>query len=58
MVTTVDIDEQTGLALRSILRVNGNVIGALEIGDTEVDRFGSADLSLCASLAVLAAFLR
>jgi len=53
------VDQQTGLVLRSILsvplQVKHNVIGALQVADTEVDRFRSTDLSLLEALATTAA---
>lgn len=54
-----DVDEQTGLLLRSIfsvpLQVRGDVIGVLQVMDTEVDRFKPADAALVKSLAATAA---
>ncbi len=54
-----NIDQQTGLELRSILsvplRVGENVVGVLEIVDAEVDRFTPADLALVEPLAATAA---
>jgi PAS domain S-box-containing protein len=53
------VDEQTGVGLRSILsvplRVRENVIGVLQVVDTEVGRFRSAELTLAESLAASAA---
>jgi PAS domain S-box-containing protein len=53
------VDQETGLALRSILcvplHVERSVIGVLEIADTEPDRFGMEDQTLAESLAVSAA---
>jgi len=53
------VDQQTGLPLRSILtvplRVKQNVIGVLQVVDTEVDRFHPADLELLEPLAMVAA---
>jgi len=53
-----DIDQQTGLGLRSILsvplRVKEDVIGVLQVVDTEVDRFGPTDLTLLEPLAATA----
>jgi len=54
-----DVDQQTGLGLRSIvtvpLRVKRGVFGALQVVDTEVDRFSPADLTLLEPLAAAAA---
>jgi len=54
-----DVDRQTGLALRSILgvplRVKEDVIGVLQVVDTEVDRFSPTDLTLLEPLAASAA---
>jgi len=54
-----EVDRETGLALRSILtvplRVKRRVIGALQVVDTEVDRFSDADLTLLEPLASSAA---
>jgi two-component sensor histidine kinase len=53
------VDEMTGLALRSILtvplRAREKVIGVLQVVDTRVNRFNSADLALLESLAATAA---
>lgn len=53
------VDQKTGLSLRSILgvplRVKEDVIGVLQVTDTDVDRFGPADLALIEPLAVTAA---
>jgi signal transduction histidine kinase len=53
------VDRQTGLALRSILsvplQVKNDVIGVLQVTDTEVDRFSPADLTLLESLVASAA---
>jgi transcriptional regulator with GAF, ATPase, and Fis domain len=53
------VDRQTGLALRSILslplRVRQDVIGVLQVVDTEVGRFDAADLVLLEPLAASAA---
>ncbi|HEY72327.1 MAG TPA: response regulator [Thermoflexia bacterium] len=53
------VDQQTGLALRSVLgiplRVKDNVIGVLQVTDSEVDRFRPADLALVEALAASAA---
>jgi PAS domain S-box-containing protein len=53
------VDKQTGLALRSILgvpmRVKQDVIGVLEVADTEIDRFKPTDLRLVEPLAASAA---
>jgi two-component sensor histidine kinase len=54
-----DVDQQTGLGLRSILsvplRVKENVIGVIQVVDTEVDRFSPTDLTLLEPLATAAA---
>jgi PAS domain S-box-containing protein len=54
-----DVDQQTGLALRSILTiplwVKQDVIGVLQVVDTEVDRFSPTDLTLLEPLAASAA---
>jgi signal transduction histidine kinase len=54
-----DVDQVTGLALRSILavplRVKEDVIGVLEVVDTEINSFGTTDLTLLESLAASAA---
>lgn len=54
-----EIDEQTGLELRSILsvplRVKRGVIGAIQTVDTTVNRFKTSDLRLLESLAGTAA---
>jgi PAS domain S-box-containing protein len=53
------VDEETGMALRSILcvplRVEGNVTGVLQIADTTPNRFGPEDQELAESLTVSAA---
>jgi GAF domain-containing protein/nitrogen-specific signal transduction histidine kinase len=53
------VDQQTGIQLRSILtvplRVTQEVIGVLQVADTEIDHFQTADLTLAKSLAVTAA---
>jgi len=53
------VDERTGLVLRSILsvpmRVKQDVIGVLQVVDTEVGRFKSTDLTLIEPLAAAAA---
>ncbi len=53
------IDQQTGLALRSILsiplQVKQDVIGVLQIADVEAGRFKSTDLGLMEPLAATAA---
>jgi PAS domain S-box-containing protein len=53
------VDQQTRLALRSILtvplRVKQDVVGVLQVVDTEVDRFSTADLELLEPLAASAA---
>jgi PAS domain S-box-containing protein len=53
------IDEETGLALRSILtvplRVKDRVVGVIQAVDTTVDRFSAADLTLLEPLAAAAA---
>ncbi len=49
------VDQQTGLAIRSILsvplRAKEGVIGVLQVVDTEVGRFNARDLTLVESLA-------
>jgi PAS domain S-box-containing protein len=54
-----DVDQQTGLGLRSILsvplRVKENVIGVVQVVDTEVDHFSPTDLTLLEPLAASAA---
>jgi PAS domain S-box-containing protein len=54
-----EIDQRTGLTLRSLLTVplwvKQHVIGALQVGDTAVDRFTPADWTLLESLAASAA---
>jgi PAS domain S-box-containing protein len=54
----VGVDDRTGLETRSILsiplRTKENVIGVLQVVDSEVNRFGPADLTLAESLAALA----
>jgi len=54
-----EVDQRTGLALRSILsaplRVKENVIGVLQVVDAEVARFTLTDLTLVESLAASAA---
>ncbi|MDY7079140.1 MAG: PAS domain S-box protein [Chloroflexota bacterium] len=53
------VDQQTGLALRAILsvplQVKKDVIGALQVVDTEVNRFDAADLGLLEPLVAVAA---
>lgn len=53
------IDEQTGMPLRSNLtiplRTKRGVIGTLQVMDTQVDRFSSADLTIIEPLAAAAA---
>lgn len=53
------VGDQTGLELQSILsvpmRVKQDVIGVLQMGDTEADGFKPTDLTLVESLAVTAA---
>ena len=53
------VDQATGLGLRSIasipLRTKEGVIGALQVVDTEVERFGAADLTLLEPLGATAA---
>lgn len=53
------VDQETGLALRSILTVplwaKEKVIGVLQVVDAEVDRFGEEDLMLLEPLAATAA---
>jgi PAS domain S-box-containing protein len=54
-----DVDQQTGLGLRSILsvplRVKKGVIGVIQVVDTDVDRFSPTDLTLLEPLATAAA---
>ncbi len=54
-----DVDQHTGLSLRSILsiplRVKENVIGVLQAVDTKIDRFSAADLASLELLATPAA---
>jgi signal transduction histidine kinase len=54
-----EVDQQTGLSLRSILtvplRVKQDVIGVLQVADTEIDRFSAPELALLESLAGSAA---
>jgi len=54
-----DVDRQTGMALRSVLsvplRARRDVIGVLQVLDTEVDRFQASDLTLTEPLAATAA---
>jgi len=53
------VDQQTGLILRSILtvplRIRTGVIGVLQVVDTEANRFGEADLALLEPLGATAA---
>ncbi len=53
------VDEQTGLTLHAILtvplRVKNGVLGVLQVVDTEIDRFSTADLELLEPLATFAA---
>lgn len=53
------IDQQTGMGLRSILtvplRTKQEIIGALQVTDTEVGRFSPSDVTLSESLAASAA---
>jgi PAS domain S-box-containing protein len=53
------VDQQIGLGARSILsvplRARQDVIGALQVVDTEVDRFSTTDLTLMEPLAATAA---
>lgn len=53
------VDQQTGLALRSILTVplwvRQKVIGVIQVVDTQINRFDETDLTLLESLAVTAA---
>ena len=53
------VDQQTGLGLRSILslplRIKQNVIGVIQVVDTEIERFSPADLTLLEPLAMTAA---
>jgi PAS domain S-box-containing protein len=55
----VEVDQQTGLPMRSILsvplKVKDTVIGVLQVLDTEPDRFGDGDLALVEPLASAAA---
>ena len=55
----VGIDEETGLALRSILSVplkaKEDVIGVIQALDTQVDRFTDSDVTLLAALGASAA---
>jgi PAS domain S-box-containing protein len=52
------VDDRTGLETRSILSIplqtKENVVGVLQVVDSEVNRFGLADLTLAESLAALA----
>ncbi|UCC89194.1 MAG: GAF domain-containing protein [Anaerolineales bacterium] len=54
-----DVDQLTGLVLRSILsvplRAKQHVIGVLQVSDIDVDRFKPEDLTLMESLAAMAA---
>ncbi len=54
-----ETEQQTGLVLHSILtvplRARLNVIGVIQVVDTEVNRFGATDLMLVESLATTAA---
>jgi PAS domain S-box-containing protein len=54
-----DVDRQTGLAMHAVLsvplRIKEKVLGALQVLDTEADRFSVTDLSLLESLAATAA---
>jgi len=54
-----DVDQRSGLEMRSILsvplRVKQDVIGVLQVLDTDVKRFDTADLTLLESLAASAA---
>jgi two-component system cell cycle sensor histidine kinase/response regulator CckA len=53
------VDERTGLALCSVLtvplKVKGHIIGVLQVGHTQGDRFKGTDLALAESLALTAA---
>jgi PAS domain S-box-containing protein len=53
------MDQKTGLETRSLLsvplRVKRDVIGVIQVIDTEIDRFGSTDLRLVEALASAAA---
>jgi len=53
------VDQQTGLGLRSILslplRIKQNVIGVIQVVDTEIGRFSPADVTLLEPLAMSAA---
>jgi PAS domain S-box-containing protein len=52
------VDEKTGIVVRSILsvplRVKGDVIGALQVVDTDADRFSPTDVALVEPLAASA----
>jgi len=52
------VDQETNLPLRSILtiplRVRQDVIGVIQVVDTEADRFGTTDLALLESLSTTA----
>ncbi|MFZ5918352.1 MAG: GAF domain-containing protein [Chloroflexota bacterium] len=54
-----DVDRQTGVELRSLLSVplpaREKVVGVLQVGDVQVDRFEPSDLVLIESLAASAA---
>jgi signal transduction histidine kinase len=53
------VDEKTGISLRSLLtvplRAQARVLGVLQVGDIQVNRFDAADLQLVESLAGSAA---
>jgi signal transduction histidine kinase/DNA-binding response OmpR family regulator len=55
----LDVEQETGLGLRSILsvplQVKEQIIGVLQAADTEVDRFTADDLALLEPLAAAAA---
>ncbi len=55
----VEVDQKTGIPLRSILSVplrgRQDVIGVLQVVDTQSDRFNPADLAMMESLSTMAA---
>jgi len=55
----VEVDQKTGIPLRSILsvplRVRQGVIGVLQVVDTKSDRFGPSDLAMMEALSTMAA---
>ena len=55
----VEVDQKTGIPLRSILsvplRVRQDVTGVLQVVDTQSDRFSPADLAMMESLSITAA---